>query len=99
MPNVWTEKDERQYEQIKESARKRGQAGRADELAARTVNKRRRTEGRTPNKQTEGTGNPQHRLATRTKMELMNVAKKMHITGRSRLSKDELIAAIETKRK
>jgi hypothetical protein len=99
MPNAWSEKDERQYEHIKESARKRGQAGRAKELAARTVNKRRRQEARTPNKSSEGTGNPSHRLATRTKTELMNVAKKMHLTGISRLSKGELIDAIEHKRK
>ncbi|MGE5315507.1 MAG: Rho termination factor N-terminal domain-containing protein [Acidobacteriota bacterium] len=95
----WTEKDERQYEHIKESAEERGQGKRAEEIAARTVNKRRRTEGRTPNRRTEGTGNPQHRLATRTKNELVNVAKKMHITGTSRLTKDELIEAIEKKRK
>ncbi|HLP17177.1 MAG TPA: Rho termination factor N-terminal domain-containing protein [Bacteroidota bacterium] len=99
MPNAWSEKDERQYEHIKASARKRGKGKRAEEIAARTVNKQRRKAGRTPNKQTEGTGNPGHRLATRTKMELMNVAKKMHITGRSRLSKDELIDAIENRRK
>lgn len=99
MPNAWSEKDERQYEHIKESARKRGKGRRAKEIAARTVNKRRRQESRTPTKRTEGTGNPTHRLSTRTKEEVMNVARRMHITGRSKMSKGELIDAIEQKRK
>lgn len=47
MPS-WSNKDERQYEHIKESATKRGQSTeRAKEIAARTVNKKRREEGRT----------------------------------------------------
>ena len=41
-------KDERQYEHIKKSARKRGYGTkRAKEIAGATVNKKRRTEGRT----------------------------------------------------
>ena len=41
-------KDERQYEHIKESARKRGYGSkRAKEIAGATVNKKRRKEGRT----------------------------------------------------
>ncbi len=43
----WSRKDERQYEEIKESALKQGRSlKRAKEIAARTVNKRRRLEGR-----------------------------------------------------
>ena len=49
MPS-WTKKDERQFEHIRESSRKRGASERrAEEIAGRTVNKRRRQEGRTPN--------------------------------------------------
>ena len=46
MPKAWSAKDERQYEHIKQSERKRG-GKRAAEIAARTVNKQRRQEGRT----------------------------------------------------
>jgi plasmid stabilization system protein ParE len=50
-PKAWSNKDERQYEHIKESSKKRGRsAKRAKEIAARTVNKRRRQEGRTQSK-------------------------------------------------
>jgi plasmid stabilization system protein ParE len=48
MPNSWSKKDERQYEHIKESYESRGRSeSKAEELAARTVNKERREEGRT----------------------------------------------------
>ena len=49
MPKAWSKKDERQYEHVKESERKRGgrSAKRAKEIAARTVNKQRSKEGRT----------------------------------------------------
>jgi hypothetical protein len=47
MPKSWSSKDERQYEHIKASERGRGGAARAKRIAAATVNKRRRSEGRT----------------------------------------------------
>lgn len=48
MPKSWSNKDERQYEHIKASEKKSGKsAGRAKEIAARTVNKHRKQEGRT----------------------------------------------------
>jgi hypothetical protein len=95
MPSAWTGKDERQYEKIKESASERGSSiGRAKEIAARTVNKRRREEGRTPNKTTQGTGNPRLSLEGRTKDELYNRAKQLGIAGRSQMSKKQLTAAI-----
>lgn len=94
MPS-WSRKDERQYEHIKESSRKRGvSADRAQEIAARTVNKQRREEGRTPNRTTQGTGNPSRGLESRSKQELYNRAKDLHIDGRSRMDKDELVRAI-----
>ena len=47
MPKSWSEKDERQYEHVKKSERERGRSEeRAEEIAARTVNKQRRKEGR-----------------------------------------------------
>ena len=66
MPKQWTSKDERQYQHVKESERKRGRSpARAKEIAARTVNKQRRQEGRTANKSTQGTGNPNVALEER----------------------------------
>ena len=48
MPQAWSAKDERQYEHIKDSAKKEGRsAKRAKQIAAATVNKQRRAEGRT----------------------------------------------------
>jgi hypothetical protein len=48
MPQAWTAKDERQYEHIKDSEKKEGRsAKRAKQIAAATVNKRRKKEGRT----------------------------------------------------
>lgn len=95
MPKTWNDKDERQYEHIKESAEQRGKdETRAEEIAARTVNKQRRKEGRTPNKRTQGTGNPNLSLEERTKEELYNLAKEHNIDGRSTMNKDELIKAM-----
>jgi plasmid stabilization system protein ParE len=95
MPSSWSNKDERKYEHIKESAEDRGTSSkRAKEIAARTVNKGRREEGRTPNKRTQGTGNPRRSLDDRTRDELYNRARELDIEGRSRMNKEELAAAI-----
>lgn len=96
MPS-WTDKDRRKYEHIKESSEKRGLSEeRAEEIAARTVNKGRREEGRTPNRRTQGTGNPTHRLEDRTKAELYNRARQLGIHGRSRMDKQALTQAIRS---
>lgn len=47
---VKSPKRKRQYEHIKQSYKKRGQSGRAEEIAARTVNKQRREKGQTKKK-------------------------------------------------
>ena len=99
MPNSWSNKDERQYEHIKESSLERGKPeDRAEEIAARTVNKHRREEGRTPNETTQGTGNPNERLEDRTVEELHNIASEMNLHGRSKMNKQELIDTIREKR-
>lgn len=96
MPS-WAKKDERQYEHIKESERKRGEPeDRAEAIAARTVNKRRRQEGRTPNSTTQGTGNPRQPLEQHTRDELYNQARQLDIPGRSKMTKDQLIKALRT---
>jgi len=95
MPQAWSDKDERKYEHIKESSRERGMPEeRAEEIAARTVNKGRRLEGRTPNKTTQGTGNPNRGLEARTVGELRNRAKELKISGRSKMNKQQLVRAI-----
>ena len=95
MPAKWSNKDERQYKHIKQSAKAEGKSSkRATEIAARTVNKRRRVEGRVESKTSRATGNPNTGLASRTKVELYNRARLLKISGRSSMSKDELVKAI-----
>lgn len=95
----WTPKDERQYEHIKESESASGRSDdRAEEIAARVVNKRRRVEGRTANRRTMGTGNPNAPLEERSRDELYNVASDLQIAQRSSMRKDELVAAIRAHR-
>lgn len=94
MPS-WSRKDERQYEHVKASELERGvSVDRAQEIAARTVNKHRREAGRTPSRRTQGTGNPSTALWERTRDELYNLAKELDIKGRSKMSKDGLLQAI-----
>lgn len=51
MPRSWSKKRERQYEHIKESYKDRDRStDKAEELAARTVNKDRRESGETKKK-------------------------------------------------
>src|SRR4051812_32097201 len=98
MPS-WTPKDERQYEHVRDSELERGTGeDRAEEIAARTVNKRRRLEGRTPSTRTQGTGNPRRRFEERTVDELRNLARERKIAGAARLSKPRLIEALRGKR-
>jgi hypothetical protein len=48
MPRSWSKKDERKYEHIKMSQKQQGKGtDRAEEIAARTVNKDRAQKGRT----------------------------------------------------
>jgi plasmid stabilization system protein ParE len=95
MPS-WSNKDEQKYEHIKDGYEERG-AGedRAEEIAARTVNKDRREEGRTPNRRTQGTGNPNDPLDARSRDELYNIAREKDVKGRSKMDKDELVRAIK----
>jgi hypothetical protein len=100
----------RQYEHIKQSAKKRGAStGRAKELAARTVQKERarsgesRTRsrsslrGRSPSVrggQRSGTSRPKGQ----TKEQLYNQAKRLNIKGRSKMNKRQLQAAVNRKK-
>ncbi|HWC79608.1 MAG TPA: plasmid stabilization protein [Pseudonocardiaceae bacterium] len=107
MPQAWNNKRERQYEHIKEGAEKRGTSeGRAEEIAARTVNKNRaRTgESRQASKTSIKDKSPQQRGGQRsgnrlgpggpTKEQLYNEAKQRNIKGRSSMNKKELARAL-----
>jgi hypothetical protein len=95
---VWSAKDERMYESIKESQLRGGRTEeRAKEIAARTVNRRRLEEGRTEKKSYGGTGNPTAPLEERTMSQLKNRARELGIEGRSSMRKDDLVRAIRRK--
>ncbi len=103
----WSSKRERQYKHIKESARDRGAStDRAEEIAARTVNKNRAQSGESREASRTSTQDmsPQRRGGKRsgnrqgpggpTKDQLYNEAKKRNIDGRSKMSKKELQRAL-----
>ena len=93
---TWTKKDRRQYEHIKDSQLDRSESNDdAEEIAARTVNKTRRKQGRTPNTRSQGTGNPNLPLEERTVDELRNLAADRNVHGRSRMRKKELVVALK----
>lgn len=107
MPRAWNDKRERQYEHIKESAKDRGRsAGRAKEIAARTVNKDRAQEGQAQraSKTSKRDVSPEHRGGKRsgkrlgpgglTKDQLYNEAKQRNVRGRSHMNKRELQKAL-----
>jgi hypothetical protein len=100
----------RQYEHIKDSAKDRGMSeDRAEEVAARTVNKERarggesRTASRSSTKDISSGrrgGIRSHRSGPRgqTKEQLYSQAKRLGIKGRSRMNKRQLLAAVNRKR-
>ncbi|MFI6027068.1 plasmid stabilization protein [Amycolatopsis magusensis] len=104
---AWSDKRERQYEHIKSSQKDRG-AGedRAEEIAARTVNKNRAQSGESKqaSKSSLKDVSPQHRGGKRsgnrqgpggpTREQLYNDAKKRNIKGRSSMTKKELERAL-----
>lgn len=106
MPKEWTDKQERQYKHIKDSAQDRGESTRrAEEIAARTVNKNRAQAGqsRTASRSSIQDMSPQQRGGRRsgtrgpkgpTRDQLYNEAKKRNIKGRSKMTKDELADAL-----
>lgn len=112
MPRAWSKKDERQYEHIKESAKERGgrSAKRAEEIAARTVNKQRKREGRTKQQREAGTSPPsasRYRSSARSKRaggeleertvgELKQQAKQLGVSGYSKMRKPELVKAVRS---
>jgi hypothetical protein len=99
----------RQYEHIKKSQKEQGRSeDRAEEIAARTVQKERaRSESRQRSRtstqdissgrrggQRSGASGPKGR----TRDQLYNEAKRLNIEGRSRMNKQQLLRAVESKK-
>ncbi len=107
--NAWSNKRERQYEHIKESAKERGASTkRAKQIAAATVNKERARKGesRTASRSSVedissgrrgGLRSGTNRTKGRTKEQLYNEAKRRGIKGRSRMNKAQLQRAVAAK--
>jgi hypothetical protein len=100
----------RQYEHIKASAKERGAStDRAEESAARTVNKERarsgeaRTSSRSSTRDISsgrrgGLRSRTTRPKGQTKEQLYNQAKRLNVKGRSRMNKRQLLAAVNRKK-
>ena len=102
---AWTDKREKQYEHIKEQQKDRGRGeSRADEIAARTVNKQRARAGESRQARRTSTddisasrrgGLRSHSGSQgRTKDQLYAEAKKKNVKGRSSMSKAKLARAV-----
>lgn len=98
-------KRERQYEHIKESEKEAGRSNkRAEEIAARAVNKERARSGesrtssassrRGPSASSRGGRRSGGGPGGRTREQLYNDARKLGIEGRSKMSKKELQRAV-----
>jgi hypothetical protein len=101
----------RQYEHVKESVKERGASTeRAEEIAARTVNKERARAGESRQRSRTSTedmssgrrggkrSNRSDGPRGRTRDQLYNEAKQLGIEGRSKMSKRQLVAAINGKK-
>ncbi|WP_314219677.1 plasmid stabilization protein [Streptomyces zaehneri] len=108
MPRGSSPKRERQYEHIKESARERGEsAGRAKEIAARTVNKERARSGESETASRTSTrdmssGKRGGRRSGKgsqgpTYDQLYEEARRRGVKGRSDMNKSELQRALGDK--
>jgi hypothetical protein len=105
MPQAWSKKRERQYEDIKSGLEDRGRSEKtAKQIAARTVNKERARAGEAKQASKTSTddisssrrgGLRSHQGAGgRTKAQLYAEAKKKNVEGRSSMSKAELENAV-----
>jgi hypothetical protein len=105
MPRGSSPKRERQYEHIKDSARQRGEStGRAEEIAARTVNKERARSGeaKTTSRASTQDISPARRGGLRshrgaggpTKAQLYAEARRRGVKGRSSMTKAQLARAV-----
>ncbi len=103
---AWSAKRERQYKHIKGSLKERGASeGKAEEIAARTVNKERARKGEAKESsrlsrtdissgRRGGLRSGTNRPKGRTKEQLYNEAKRKGIQGRSKMTKAQLARAV-----
>jgi hypothetical protein len=101
---TWSNRRERQYEHIKSSAKQRGQPDRAEEIAARTVNKERAQAGESrTSSRLSRTDMPAGRRGGlrshsgpggRTREQLYEEARDKNIKGRSSMTKAQLERAV-----
>ena len=109
-PKAWSEKRERQYEHIKDSLEDRGASeDKAEEIAARTVNKERARAGeaKTSSRLSRsdissgrrgGLRSGTRRPKGRTRDQLYEEAKSMGIEGRSKMTKEQLQRAVDRRK-
>ena len=101
----------RQYEHIKDSQLDQGTPeGRAEEIAARTVNKERARSGESKTASKSSTNDRSssrrggersgtNREKGRTREQLYNEARKLGVEGRSKMNKDQLKRAVAAKKR
>jgi hypothetical protein len=110
VPRAWSAKRERQYEHIKDGLLDKGtRKDKAEEIAARTVNKERAQAGeaKESSRLSREDMSPSRRgglrshsgAGGRTKDQLYNEAKRMNIEGRSSMTKAELQKAVDRTKK
>src|SRR6476660_75209 len=103
---AWHKKRERQYEHIKDGLLDRGEsADKAEEIAARTVNKERARAGEAETASRTSTDDissgrrgglrSHHGPGGRTKAQLYNEAQRKNVRGRSKMTKTELKRAVD----
>src|SRR3954453_21726596 len=107
---AWNAKRERQYEHIKDSLKERGSSeDKAEEIAARTVNKERARAGEARESsrlsrtdmssgRRGGLRSGTNREKGRTKEQLYNEARRMNIEGRSTMTKEQLQRAVDRRK-
>jgi len=107
---AWSDKRERQYEHIKAGLKERGRSeDTAEEIAARTVNKERarsgesRTRSRTSTRDMSSSRRGGRRSGTnrpkgRTRDQLYSEARKLGVSGRSKMNKAQLQRAVDRKK-
>ena len=110
-PKAWSAKRERQYQHVKESLEERGTPEqKAEEIAARTVNKERarageaRTSSRLSREDVSsgrrgGLRSGTQRTKGRTRDQLYEEAKRLNVEGRSSMSKEQLRRAVDAKKR
>jgi hypothetical protein len=107
---AWSAKRERQYDHIKKGLKERGASeDKAEEIAARTVNKERARSGEAKESsplsrkdissgRRGGIRSQSNRPRGRTKEQLYDEAKRMGIEGRSKMSKEQLRRAVDRRK-